>query len=62
MDPLGMGLAVGAVAVAAVLAYLLGRGRERARQLREKEAAKDEASLIRNGHATIPTTCAGRPS
>lgn len=46
MDPLGMGLAVGAVAVAAVLAYLLGRGRERARRLREKEAATDEASLI----------------
>lgn len=46
MDPLGMGLAVGAVAVAAVLAYLLGRGRERARWLREKEAATDEASLI----------------
>jgi len=47
MDPLGGILpAVGAV-VAAVLAYLLGRGRERARQLKEKEAAKDEASLIR---------------
>lgn len=47
MDPLGMGLAVGAVAVAAVLGYLMGRGRERTRQLKEKEAAKDEASLIR---------------
>ena len=47
MDPLGGILpAVGAV-VAAILAYLLGRGRERARQLKEKEAAKDEASLIR---------------
>ena len=47
MDPLGDILpAVGAV-VAAILAYLLGRGRERARQLKEKEAAKDEASLIR---------------
>ena len=47
MDPLGVILpAVGAV-VAAILAYLLGRGRERARQLKEKEAAKDEASLIR---------------
>ena len=47
MDPLGMGLAAGAVAVAAVLGYLVGRGRERTRQLKEKEAAKDEASLIR---------------
>ena len=47
MDPLGVILpAVGAV-VAAILGFLLGRGRERARQLKEKEAAKDEASLIR---------------
>ena len=46
MDPLGMSLAAGAV-VAALLAYLFGRGRERARQLKEKEAARDEASLIR---------------
>ena len=47
MDPLGVMLpAVGAV-VAAILAYLLGRGRERARQFKEKVAAKDEASLIR---------------
>ena len=47
MDPLGISLAVSAV-VAAILAYLLGRGRERARQLKEKEAARDEASLIRD--------------
>ena len=33
--------------VAGVLGYLLGRGRERARRQREKEAARDEASLIR---------------
>lgn len=47
MDPLGVILpAVGAV-VAAILGYWLGRGRERARQRKEKEAAKDEASLIR---------------
>ena len=46
MDPLGMSLAVGAV-VAAILGYFLGRNRERARQLEEKEAARDEASLIR---------------
>ena len=40
MDPLGGILpAVGAV-VAAILAYLLGRGRERARQLKEKEAGR----------------------
>jgi len=46
MDPLGVSLAVGAV-VAAILGYFLGRNRERARQLEEKEAARDEASLIR---------------
>ncbi len=46
MDPLGMFLAVGA-AVAAVVAFLVGRGRERARQRKEKEAARDAASLIR---------------
>jgi len=47
MDPLGGVLpAVGAV-VAAILGYWLGRGRERTRQRKEKEAAKDEASLIR---------------
>ena len=45
MDPLGMSLAVG-VAVA-IVAYVLGRGQERARQRKEKEAAQDEASLIR---------------
>ena len=44
MSPLG--LSVGA-AVAAVVAYLLGRGRERARQRRETEAARDDASRIR---------------
>ncbi len=46
MDPLGLTLAVGA-AVAAVVAYLLGRGRERARQRKETEAGRDEASRIR---------------
>ena len=46
MDPLGLSLAVGA-AVAAVVAYLLGRGRERARQRKETEAGRDEASRIR---------------
>ena len=46
MSPLGLSLAVGA-AVAAVVAYLLGRGRERARQRRETEAARDDASRIR---------------
>ena len=46
MDPLGIALAVGAV-VAAILGYLIGRNRERARQLEDKEAARDEASLIR---------------
>ncbi len=47
MDPLGLSLAAGAV-VAAVLGYFLGRRRERARQLNEKQAGRDEASLIRN--------------
>ena len=46
MSPLGLSLAVGA-AVAAVVAYLLGRGRERARQRRETEGARNEASRIR---------------
>ncbi len=45
MDPLGVVLAAVAV-VASCLLYLLGRARERARQLKEKEAAADEASLI----------------
>lgn len=47
MSPLGLSLAVGAAGLAAVVAYLLGRGRERARQRRETEAARDEASRIR---------------
>ena len=46
MDPLGIALAV-SVAVG-VAAYLLGRGWERARQRREIEGARDEASRIRN--------------
>ena len=46
MDPLGIALAVG-VAVA-VAGFFLGRGLERARQRRETEAARDEASRIRN--------------
>jgi len=47
MSPLGLSLAVGAAVLAAVVAYLLGRGRERARQRRETEAARDDASRIR---------------
>ena len=46
MIPLGISLAVG-VAVA-VAAFFFGRGLERARQRRETEAARDEASRIRN--------------
>ena len=46
MNPLGITLAVG-VAVA-VAGYLLGRFQERARQRREIEEARDEASRIRN--------------
>ncbi len=46
MNPLDIALAVIA-AVLAVSGFLLGRGRERARQAREREAAKDEASQIR---------------
>ena len=46
MVPLGISLAVG-VAVA-VAGFLLGRGLERARQRRETEEARDEASRIRN--------------
>ena len=46
MDPLGVTLAV-SVAVG-VAAYLLGRGRERARRRREVAEARDEASRIRN--------------
>ena len=47
MSPLGLSLAVGAAVLAAVVAYLLARGQERARQRRETEAARDEASRIR---------------
>jgi ribonuclease Y len=46
MNPLDIALAVVA-AVLAVSGFLLGRGRERARQAREREAARDEASQIR---------------
>jgi ribonuclease Y len=46
MNPLDIALAVIA-AVLAVSGFFLGRGRERARQAREREAAKDEASQIR---------------
>ncbi|MDH3222570.1 MAG: ribonuclease Y [Gemmatimonadota bacterium] len=46
MDPLGIGLAAGTAAVAAVLGFFFGRSRERARQEREREAAQDEASRI----------------
>jgi len=46
MSPLDIALAVTA-AVLAVMGFFLGRGRERARQRLEREAAKDEASLIR---------------
>ena len=46
MDPLGMALAV-SVAVG-IAAYLLGRGRERARQRREVAEGRDEASRIRD--------------
>ncbi len=45
MDPLGIALAVGAVAAA--LGFLVGRGLERARRRKEKEEARDEASLVR---------------
>jgi len=45
MSSLEVALAVIA-AVLAVAGFLLGRGRERARQRREREAAKDEASQI----------------
>ena len=45
MSPLDMALAVIA-AVLAVSGFVYGRGRERARQRREREAAKDEASQI----------------
>ncbi|MFO8173390.1 MAG: ribonuclease Y [Longimicrobiales bacterium] len=45
MSPLEVTLAVLA-AVFAVAGFLLGQGRERARQRREREAARDEASLI----------------
>ncbi len=47
MSPLDIALAVIA-AVLAVSGFLLGSGRERARERREREAAKDEASQIRN--------------
>ena len=47
MEPLTAAALLAAFVVAGVVGYLLGRGRERARQLREKEAARDEASLIR---------------
>ena len=46
MNPLDIALAVIA-GVLAVAGFLLGRGRERARQRREREAAKDDASQIR---------------
>jgi len=46
MDPLGISLAVGAID-GAVLGFFLGRGREQARRRREREAAGDQASLIR---------------
>lgn len=46
MSSLDIALAAVA-AVLAVMGFLLGRGRERARQRKEREAAKDEASLIR---------------
>ena len=46
MVPLGISLAVGVAVV--VAAFFLGRGLERARQRRETEAARDEASRIRN--------------
>ncbi len=46
MNPLDIALAVVA-AVLAVSGFLLGRGREKARQAREREAARDEASQIR---------------
>ncbi len=45
MNPLDIALAVVA-AVLAVSGFLFGRGRERARQAREREAARDEASQI----------------
>ncbi len=47
MNPLDLALAGLAVALA-VLGFLLGRGREKARQRREREAAQDEASRILN--------------
>lgn len=45
MDPLGIALAVGVAAAA--LGFLLGRGLERARRRKEKDEARDEASLVR---------------
>ncbi len=49
MDPLGFVLAAGVVVVSAFLSYILGRYKERARQIRERELARDEASLILQG-------------
>jgi len=46
MSPLE-GLLAAVAAVVAVLGFLLGRGRERARQRRDRDAARDEASQIR---------------
>ncbi len=45
MSPLDIALA-GVAAVLAVAGFFLGRGRERARERREREAARDEASRI----------------
>jgi ribonuclease Y len=47
MSSLEIALAASA-AVLAVVGFLFGRGRELARERKEREAAKDEASLIRN--------------
>ena len=46
MDPLGLSLAVGVAC--AVVAYLLGRGRQRTRQRKQVEEARDEASRVRS--------------
>jgi ribonuclease Y len=45
MSPLDVALA-GTAIVLAVIGFLVGRGREKARQKREREAAKDDASRI----------------
>ena len=47
MEALTLAALLAALVVTGVVGYLLGRGRDRARQLREREAAQDEASLIR---------------